>query len=496
MSAPGRSAPCASGTRPASRAAAWSRHISNARRLDLDAEIANRVIRFHPNCPWTDDDGASIRVPAMIALFRDIRSDAPGAIHRTRLLDGRKHGSPRMLGPVANAAVKLDPDDAVTSGLFVGEGVETVLRRARSTYAQPGPWAARQRWIVSRCSPVSMPSRSSRNIVPSTPLPSRSAARDGGRPGAKSSSSSRAWARTSTRRCNNAGAAMASDDIGTFKPFVLDGGEAAADGEIAPDRRRCRSSTSLLGGPRCRRRRVGRPRDHPLATADDALGTWRDRQVDHLLQETVAHPLAPRLARPAGRAWARASISAAKTRKMSSIGGRRHPRLLRRELQDVARDLHLMSLAGEDALLGVPDRSGQIVATPCSTAFCKPQATSSQADRSRQLSRRVRRQRDQPHASAPIHRPPAQARHSRQQRRHPTRASEPHRHELRHGPVGLDPLAQRHAGAHVSEKPDACGRRATSRHGPTRAELQEEQLRPDHAQHHAALPQRPLRPRR
>lgn len=36
------------------------------RGLDLTDDIAGEVIRFHPTCPWKDEDGSLIRVPAMI----------------------------------------------------------------------------------------------------------------------------------------------------------------------------------------------------------------------------------------------------------------------------------------------------------------------------------------------------------------------------------------------------------------------------------------------
>jgi putative DNA primase/helicase len=63
----------------------------------------------------------------MIALFRNIKTDAPQAISRTYLdREGRKLNR-KFLGPVARAAVKLDPDENVLAGLHIGEGVETCL---------------------------------------------------------------------------------------------------------------------------------------------------------------------------------------------------------------------------------------------------------------------------------------------------------------------------------------------------------------------------------
>ena len=95
------------------------------RGLELIDDIAGRVIRFHPRCPWRDDDGSLIFVPAMICAMRSILSDELTAIHRTRLSpDGQKVGR-RMLGVAAGAAVKLDADENVLQGLHVCEGVES-----------------------------------------------------------------------------------------------------------------------------------------------------------------------------------------------------------------------------------------------------------------------------------------------------------------------------------------------------------------------------------
>ncbi|QRM28682.1 toprim domain-containing protein [Microvirga sp. VF16] len=85
-------------------------------------------LRYHPRCPWKDERGELIFVPAMVCAMRDIQTDEIVAIHRRRLtLEGEKVGKPMMLGPSRGAAVKLDPDEDVTMGLVVGEGVETCL---------------------------------------------------------------------------------------------------------------------------------------------------------------------------------------------------------------------------------------------------------------------------------------------------------------------------------------------------------------------------------
>lgn len=91
--------------------------------LDLSDEIAGTVLRFHPRCPW----GRKTTAPAIVALMRDAKTGDPVAIHRTFLSPrGEKIGR-AMLGPAGGAAVMLDPSEAVTLGLAIGEGLETCL---------------------------------------------------------------------------------------------------------------------------------------------------------------------------------------------------------------------------------------------------------------------------------------------------------------------------------------------------------------------------------
>jgi hypothetical protein len=99
------------------------------RGLVIPAGLSGRVLRFHPTHWWRPDgSGDPVQVPALLALFRDIRTDEPRAIWRRRLTpDGRSAGKPRTRGPSAGCVIKLTADDDVTEGLHVGEGVETVL---------------------------------------------------------------------------------------------------------------------------------------------------------------------------------------------------------------------------------------------------------------------------------------------------------------------------------------------------------------------------------
>lgn len=107
--------------------------------IELPADIAGPVLRFHNACPWRGDDGVILHVPAMIAAMRSIVTDELTGIHRTALTrDGVKIGR-RMLGIAAGAAIKLDADDAVTHGLTIGEGIETT-QAARQLGLKPA-WA-------------------------------------------------------------------------------------------------------------------------------------------------------------------------------------------------------------------------------------------------------------------------------------------------------------------------------------------------------------------
>ena len=98
-----------------------------SRALQLPDEIADAVVRYHPRCPWREDSGALVYVPAMIAAMRTIDGDDLVAVHRTRLNEGAEKLGRKMLGAAAGAAIKLDADAHVTSGLTIGEGLETCL---------------------------------------------------------------------------------------------------------------------------------------------------------------------------------------------------------------------------------------------------------------------------------------------------------------------------------------------------------------------------------
>ncbi len=98
-----------------------ARHL--AKREIVELAIRSEVLRFHPSCPY----GERERHPCMLALLRDIRTNEPCAIHRTALTSAGDKIGRMVLGPKVGAAVKLSPDDAVTMGLTIAEGIETAL---------------------------------------------------------------------------------------------------------------------------------------------------------------------------------------------------------------------------------------------------------------------------------------------------------------------------------------------------------------------------------
>ena len=96
--------------------------------LELPGEAANEAIRFHPDCPFRNE-----RFPAMVCLIRNIVSNEPQGIHRTALTAGGpavKRGGKTFrlsLGSTSGGAINIDPDEDVTQGICIGEGLETCL---------------------------------------------------------------------------------------------------------------------------------------------------------------------------------------------------------------------------------------------------------------------------------------------------------------------------------------------------------------------------------
>ena len=98
-----------------------------SRKLLVLVEDVGSVLRYHPRCPWRDEDtGTTIYVQALVAAFRSIDDDAVTAVHRIRVDQPERWPKTerRMLGIVHRAAVKLDQGGDT---LHVGEGVETCM---------------------------------------------------------------------------------------------------------------------------------------------------------------------------------------------------------------------------------------------------------------------------------------------------------------------------------------------------------------------------------
>ncbi len=98
-----------------------------ARALDLPDDLAGDVLRFHPRCPWRNDDaGRTEHIPVMLAAFRSVDDGEITAVHRVRLDQPQRwpKADRRMLGIVHRAAVKFEP---ISNTLMVGEGIETCM---------------------------------------------------------------------------------------------------------------------------------------------------------------------------------------------------------------------------------------------------------------------------------------------------------------------------------------------------------------------------------
>jgi hypothetical protein len=104
------------------------RYLHDGRKLDLPSELAGPVLRFHPRCPWRDENiGQTIFIPALVAAFTSIEDDLVTAVHRIRVDQPERwpKADRRMLGMTSRAAIKLDALDGDT--LAIGEGVETCM---------------------------------------------------------------------------------------------------------------------------------------------------------------------------------------------------------------------------------------------------------------------------------------------------------------------------------------------------------------------------------
>jgi putative DNA primase/helicase len=91
-------------------------YLVRVRDVDIDQILElDDVLRFEANCPFVGDN----RLPCLIALVRDIVTDAPKAIQRTALGPAGREIDRRSLGQTKGGAIKLWEDAEVKrSGLM------------------------------------------------------------------------------------------------------------------------------------------------------------------------------------------------------------------------------------------------------------------------------------------------------------------------------------------------------------------------------------------
>jgi CHC2 zinc finger len=104
-----------------------ARYLGEVRGIDVEALPTDIPLRFHPRCVF----GPGQRLPCLVALYRDVESDAPAGLHRIALTpDVLAVGEVerRSLGRWPKPrTIKLWP---ATTILYLGEGLETVLAAA------------------------------------------------------------------------------------------------------------------------------------------------------------------------------------------------------------------------------------------------------------------------------------------------------------------------------------------------------------------------------
>jgi DNA polymerase len=116
------------------------RYLAETRGIDLTT-VPGDVLRFHPNCPF----GRGARHSCLLALFRDVETDAPAGIHRVALTGAGETIDRLMLGSwPAPRAIKLWSIDGPQ--LVIGEGLETTL--AAATRLEHRGASLRPAWAV------------------------------------------------------------------------------------------------------------------------------------------------------------------------------------------------------------------------------------------------------------------------------------------------------------------------------------------------------------
>jgi hypothetical protein len=98
-----------------------------SRALRLHADLCGTILRFHPACPWRNEDTGNIdKVPCLLAVFTSVDDNIITAVHRIRVDQPEKWPKTqrRMLGIVHRAAIMLAP---AGDELLIAEGLETAM---------------------------------------------------------------------------------------------------------------------------------------------------------------------------------------------------------------------------------------------------------------------------------------------------------------------------------------------------------------------------------
>ena len=101
----------------------------------LEMPIGTEALRYHPACSWRTESGEVVRRPSMLAAMRQVDGDDLTAVQKTMLSPEGLKLDRRMQGVAAGAAIKLDGDSDVASGLHIGEGCETVQQGRQLGFA-------------------------------------------------------------------------------------------------------------------------------------------------------------------------------------------------------------------------------------------------------------------------------------------------------------------------------------------------------------------------
>src|SRR5262249_52866189 len=107
-------------------------------------------LRWHPACPW---GGGGTRACVVARVTGTVTRGPPGSPRRPVNGD-----MARTLGAMRGCVIRLWPDELVTTGLVIGEGVELCSRRRRASAiaarscSPRGPAAVPPTWPTSRCS--------------------------------------------------------------------------------------------------------------------------------------------------------------------------------------------------------------------------------------------------------------------------------------------------------------------------------------------------------